>query len=723
MKKYLDTKLPINERVEDLISLLTLEEKASLLFHESAAVERLKIPYMNWWNEALHGVARAGIATVFPQAIGIAATWDDKLMKKVGDIVSTEGRAKYNNYAKRGSRGYYRGLTFWSPNVNIFRDPRWGRGHETYGECPFLTAKMGVAFCQGIQGNDKKYLKAAATPKHFAVHSGPEGGRANFNAKVNKKDMFETYLYAFHACFTDGKAVGAMSAYNAINKVPCSANHMLLTDILREQWGFNGHVVSDAGAISNMNKFHKTTKDMAESVAAAIKSGCDIMTDWAPADMLEAVKRKILTEEDIDKALKNTLTIRFKLGQFDNEFKNADNPYEAIPYSVNDSAPHKKVAYKAAQESIVLLKNNGILPLDLKKYKNIAVIGPNADRRDLALGNYNGTPSESFTLLDGIRKAVGTSANVYYSVGTTATGDREDWIVTHGFIPEALEIAEMSDIIILALGLNPELEGEDGDASNPDTTNGDKKHMMLTGLQNKLLDEMLKTKKPVIVVNISGSAVLLNVADKGASAVIQQFYPGQAGGIAIADVIFGKYNPAGRLPLTFYKSEEDLPPFKDYAMKNRTYRYFGGETLYSFGFGLSYSDFSYDNLTISNKNPKAGEKVTVTVDVTNNSDIAGDEVAQIYVSATGAPFDTPIYDLRGFHRMKIGAKETKTVSFTLTSRNLSLINNKGERVILPLEFMIFVGGSCPDKSSVKRSGKKPLSAKIKIDGKAKQIKY
>jgi len=723
MNKYLDTTISINERVEDLISLLTLEEKAGLLFHESEPVNRLGIPAMNWWNEALHGVARAGVATVFPQAIGIASTWNEKLMQKIADIISTEGRAKYNNYAKQGSRGYYRGLTFWSPNVNIFRDPHWGRGHETYGECPYLTSRMGVAFCKGIQGYDKKYLKAAATPKHFAVHSGPEGGRANFNARVNKKDFYETYLFAFHACFTESKAVGAMSAYNAINGVPCSADKLLLTDILRDQWGFTGHVVSDAGAISNMNKFHKNTKDMAESIALAIKAGCDIMTDWAPADMLEAVHRKILTEKEIDEALRRTLAIRFRLGQFDNEFKNKNNPYESIPYAMNDCQAHKRVAYKAALESVVLLKNDGILPIDISKYKNIAVIGPNAERTDLPLGNYNGTPSEYYTLLDGVRKAAGSKANIYYSIGCNATGSRENAITTDGYIPEALAVSEMSDLIILAVGLNPGLEGEDGDASNPDTTSGDKKHLKLTGLQNELINAMLKTKKPIIVVNISGSAVLLNEVDKDANAVLQQFYPGQAGGIAIADILFGKHNPAGRLPLTFYKSQDDIPPFKNYSMKGRTYRYFSGDPLYSFGFGLSYSDFEYSNLKLSSNVIKTGQGVTVTVDVKNNSKIAGDEVIQIYLSAEGARFDTPIFDLRSFTKVNIKAGETKNIKFKLSPRDLSLINNNGERVILPINFKIYAYGSCPDKTSVKRIGKKPLSALIKIEGKARKIKY
>lgn len=567
------------ERARELVSQMTLEEKVAQMKYDAPAIERLGVPAYNWWNECLHGVARAGKATVFPQAIGMAASFNPELMYEVATAISDEARAKYNEYKKFGSTDIYQGLTFWSPNINIFRDPRWGRGHETYGEDPYLTGVMGTEFIKGLQG-EGKYRKLDATIKHFAVHSGPEGERHHFDAVVNQKDLYETYLWAFKYCIDNADPSAVMGAYNRVNGEPCCASKTLLLDILFGEFGFKGYVVSDCSAIEDLHLNHKVTNNAIESAALAVNNGCQLncgnMYQW----LVEAVDMDLIDEETIDHAVTKLFEARFRLGMFD-----TDCEYDKIPYEVVECDKHIALSRKIAQESMVLLKNNGILPLK-KDVRTIAVIGPNASDREVLLGNYNGTPTKYHTFLDGIME--GSDANVIYARGCHIFNDNISHCAEHP-LKEAIIAAKNADVVVMCMGLNASMEGEAGDAYNGDMS-GDKRDLSLPHSQLELIDEIMKVGKPVIFVNVSGSCIDLSRQKEDCDAVIQCFYPGAEGGNALADLLFGKVSPSGRLPVTFYKSVDDLPPFSDYSMENRTYKFFKGEPVYPFGFGLTYSE-------------------------------------------------------------------------------------------------------------------------------------
>jgi len=681
---YKNPNLPIETRVNDLVSRMTLEEKVLQMQNAAPAIERLDIPAYDWWNEALHGVARAGTATVFPQAIGLAATWDTKLMYNVADVISTEARAKHHEFIRNNQHARYEGLTFWSPNINIFRDPRWGRGQETYGEDPYLTARLGVQFVKGLQGNDPRYFKVIATPKHYAVHSGPEPDRHSFDAKAYERDLRETYLPAFRATIVEGKADSVMCAYNRTNDEPCCANKRLMTDILRGEWGFNGYVVSDCGAIRDIWEGHKFAKSEAEASALAVRAGTDLTCGGEYKSLIQAVKQGLITEAEIDTALKRLMTARFRLGMFDPPEM---VPYARIPFSQNDTPEHRALALQSARESIVLLKNaNRTLPLR-KDLKSIAVIGPNADAPEVLWGNYNGKPSRLITPLAGIKNAVSPNTKVVYAPGSTIAGESPQ---AQQMIADAVKATKEADASILVLGLSARLEGEEMKVEVPGFHGGDRTDLSLPQSQEALLKAVVATGKPVVVVLLSGSALAVNWANDNAPAILQAWYPGGEGGTAIADVLFGDYNPAGRLPVTFYKSVDQLPPFTDYSMQGRTYRYFKGEPLYPFGYGLSYTRFAYSNLRVDSV--KAGDPVKVTVDVTNAGERAGDEVVQLYLTDVAASAPVPIRTLVGFERITLRSREKRAMTFTITPRQMSLIDNNDKRVIEPGEFVVSVGG-------------------------------
>jgi beta-glucosidase len=816
---YLNPNLPIQTRVDDLVSRMTLEEKVLQMQNAAPAIERLGIPQYEWWNEALHGVARAGYATVFPQAIGLAATWDTELMYQVADVISTEARAKHHEAARNNQRGRYYGLTFWSPNINIFRDPRWGRGQETYGEDPYLTARLGVEFVKGLQGNDPRYFKVIATPKHYAVHSGPEPERHSFDAIAYERDLRETYLPAFRATIVEGKAYSVMCAYNRTNGEPCCSSKKLF-DILRREWGFDGYVVSDCGAIRDIWEYHKFVKTEPEASALAVRAGTDLTCGNEYVKLLDAVKQGLITEAEIDTALKRLMTARFRLGMFDPPEKVA---YARIPFSQNDTPEHRQLALQTARESIVLLKNaNNTLPLK-KDLKSIAVIGPNADAPEVLWGNYYGRPSRLITPLAGIKAAVSPNTKVTYALGSSLAGESVvpvpasalspglkaeyfnneelrgptatvrtderinfDWgrykptpelnennfsvrwtgkltpaesgNYTLGFtaddgarvfldnqllveawernpnktvtkeirleggrsydlrmeyrqnnreasarlvwsyprlverqIEEAVNASKEADASVLVLGISAGLEGEEMTVNVEGFRGGDRTDLSLPKSQEALLKAVVATGKPVVIVLLSGSALAVNWANDNAPAILHAWYPGGEGGAAIADVLFGDYNPGGRLPVTFYKSVDQLPPFTDYSMAGRTYRYFKGDPLYPFGFGLSYTNFDYSNLKFSARSVKTGEPIKVSVDVKNTGTRDGDEVVQLYLTDVAASAPVPIRALVGFDRISLKAGSKQTVTFTITPRQMSMIDDRGKRVIEPGEFLLRVG--------------------------------
>ena len=568
-------------RAKELVSKMTIEEKIGQMRYDAPAIPRLNIPAYNWWNECLHGVARQGCATVFPQAIGMAASFNCALMEEVATAISDEARAKYNEFKKFGSTELYQGLTYWSPNINIFRDPRWGRGHETYGEDPLLTGKMGSAFIRGLQGNGK-YRKLDATIKHYAVHSGPEYERHGFNAVVSEKDLYETYLSAFKYCIDHADPSAVMGAYNRVNGEACCGSKTLLKDILYGEFGFKGYVVSDCGAIRDINAGHKITQNEAESAALAVNNGCQLNCGDAYLSLVDAYEEDLVTEETITECVEKLFEARFRLGMFDD-----DCEYDNIPFDVVECDKHTEINRQMARESIVLLKNNGILPIDKNKVKTIAVIGPNADDKGVLVANYHGTPSKYSTVLKGIQD--GFDGKVIFSQGCHIRHTDGNW--TGYPVREAIIAAKMADVVVLCMGLNPSMEGEEGDSYNGDVA-GDKKDLSLTEPQIKLYNEIIALGKPTVFVNISGSAIALCDQDERCDAVIQLFYGGAQAGNALADVLFGKYSPSGRLPVTFYRSVDDLPPFRDYSMENRTYKFFKGNPLYAFGHGLTYADIS-----------------------------------------------------------------------------------------------------------------------------------
>ncbi len=844
---YSNPQASIDARVDDLISRMTLEEKASQLVNQARAIPRLGIPAYNWWNEALHGVARAGIATVFPEPIGLAATFHPELIHDMAMVISTEARVKYN-IADRKSHDHeiYRGLTFWSPNINIFRDPRWGRGQETYGEDPYLTGRMGTAFVTGMQGDDPKYLRTVATPKHFAVHSGPEPTRHSVDVTVSKHDKEDTYLPAFRAAIVDGKAQSVMCAYNSINGQPACANDFLLKDTLRAAWGFQGYVVSDCDAVADISRGHHFAKDYAEAAAASLKAGTDNdCADFSQPTQdssdyqryIDAVKQGLMSEKDVDVSLRRLFTARMKLGMFD--------PPEMVKYAQTpdselDSEAHRQLALQAARETMVLLKNNGVLPLK-PRFKRIAVVGPLADQIGVLQGNYFGTPSRATTALAGIRKqfphakitfAPGTNflrpvdpipasylstedgrqglkaeyfdnadfsgtpiltrvdstvdydqdkraslppisrfavrwtgfltpdATGAYKIGLDAAAgclwidgklvvdisaprqrapktaviqlekgrkyaikiERDlgrglvlkfDWgRLESKPLGRAVDAAKHADVVIAVVGITSQLEGEEMNVEVPGFAGGDRTSLDMPKDEEDLLKAVKKTGKPLVVVLMNGSALSVNWAAKNASAIVEAWYPGEEGGTAIAETLSGANNPAGRLPVTFYTGIDQLPPFEDYSMKGRTYRYFAGKPLYAFGYGLSYAKFAYGGLKLSSPAVKAGDMLGVDVDVKNVSRRAGDEVVELYLTFPKVP-GTPIRALRGVERVHLKAGETQRLHFDLSPRDLSSVTEAGDVVVQAGAYALSVGGG------QRGSTKAIVAAGLNIEGKQK----
>ncbi len=821
---YLDPSLPLEQRVNDLVSRMTLEEKVSQMQDVAAAVPRLGIPAYNWWNEGLHGVARAGNATVFPQAIGLAATWDTDLIHRVAEVISTEARAKYNDAIQHGNTGRYFGLTFWSPNINIFRDPRWGRGQETYGEDPYLTSRIGVAFVTGLQGDDQNYLKTVSTPKHFAVHSGPEVLRHRFNVPVSPHDLVDTYTPAFRATIMEGKADSVMCAYNAVRGEPACANHMLF-DTLRNKWGFKGYVVSDCWAISDLHQGHGFVLTLEQAAALAVKAGTDLSCGPEFSALPFALRNRLLSNDDLDRAVKRLFEARFRLGMFD--------PPDRVPWSKlsladNDTPAHRQVALEAARKSIVLLKNErNILPLK-PSVKTIAVIGPNADSLSVLLGNYNGNPSSYTTILDGLRKRFrnteiltemgspitetsavllsseylrtgganskpGLNAEYFsnvnlsgspvlkrvdagvdfewnnvspgpgvpawnysvrwsgelippaqgdYRLGASADGGYRIYLEGKKFIDdsaphgtrtmttlvhlqaghsypirmeylhtwweatarllwlppnlseEAVNAARKADVVIAVVGITAQFEGEESDSSDPGFFGGDRLDLNLPRPQQELLESVAATGKPLIVVLTNGSALAVNWAQQHAAAIVEAWYPGEQGGAAVADVLSGDYNPAGRLPVTFYQSVAQLPPFGNYSMAGRTYRYFTELPLYPFGYGLSFSSFNYSDAKVSQAQVAADGTASLSVRVSNASSVPGDEVVQLYLSHPGVD-GAPIRALAGFQRIHLDAGASKNVEFALHDRDLSVVDEAGARRIVPGAVDVWIGGGQP----------------------------
>ncbi len=693
-----DTSFTIDERVDKLINEMTLVEKFSQMLDVCPPIERLGIPEYNWWNEALHGVARNGRATVFPQAIGMGATFDPELIVRVGTAISDEARAKYNEAIKINNRSRYAGLTFWSPNVNIFRDPRWGRGQETYGEDPFLTSKIGVSFVKGLQGDNPDYIKAAACAKHYAVHSGPEEFRHEFNAVVNKKDLFETYLPAFKALVQEGNVEGVMGAYNRTMGEPCCGSPYLLQDILRDDWGFDGYVVSDCGAINDFHAFHKVTKTPEESAALALKSGTNINCGNVYKVLNNALNQGLITIELLNKRLKENLLTRFKLGLFD---PIGANPYDAITADVIDSDKHRKIALEVAQKSIVLLKNKDkILPLK-KDTRTMYVVGPNASNEEVLLGNYYGLTSNTQTILDGIVSKVSPGTSINYKSGVLPFRKNVnpiDWSTGE---------AGKSDVVIAVMGISALLEGEEGEAL-ASSEKGDRTSIKLPQNQIDYVKKIRsQTKKPIVLVLTGGSPIAIPELHDLVDAVLFVWYPGEEGGTAVADVLFGDIAPSGKLPITFPKSVAQLPPYEDYNMKGRTYKYMKKEPQYPFGFGLTYTSFKYDKLEIDSK-------YQTSVKVTNTGNIDAEEVVQLYISSPLAGEKDPIYDLKAFKRVFIKAGETKNVAFDLSKDTFNQFSDNGEEVIRKGEYTVYVNGTLPSQRSLDLGGSKAISTKIKF---------
>ncbi len=682
--QWLETTLSPQERAKLLIQEMQLAEKVSQLCNDAPAISRLDIPAYNWWNECLHGVARAGYATVFPQAIGLAATFNTELVGKVASVISDEARAKHHAAAAEDDRSIYKGLTFWTPNINIFRDPRWGRGQETYGECPTLTAELGVAFVKGLQGDDPQMLKAAACAKHFAVHSGPEADRHGFNAEVTPKQLEETYLPAFRALVQEGGVESVMGAYNRVNGEACCASSTLLKQTLRDAWGFTGHVVSDCGAITDIYAHHKLAADAPSASALAISAGCDLCCGGDYCSLSDAVIMGLISEEQIDTALVNLFTTRFKLGLFD---ANSDHPYTKIGMDVVECEQHLQLTLEAARQSIVLLQNQqSTLPLK-DTTQTIAVIGPNADDNSVLLGNYNGTPSQTINILQGIRQC---AASVLHAQGCGHAGASDPELLR-----QAVDTAQQSDVIVFVCGLNPSMEGEEGDAAGSDA-NGDRERIELPQCQAELLETLVEMNKPIVVVNVSGSAVAFPACINKVGAVLQCFYPGALGGQALAEVIFGAHNPSGRLPVTFYARTEQLPDFRDYSMAKRTYRYFRGTPQWPFGFGLSYTTFKYSELAL--EETETGLKATVTI--TNTGQYAGSEVAQMYVIHRFSSIDCPNKQLVAFNRVHLEPGESQKVTLFAPIMQLTLVDDEGERFLESGTIDVFVSGSLPDGYSM-----------------------
>ena len=849
---FRDSSLPIEERVDLLISQMTIDEKISQLMSDAPAIKSLGIPKYDWWNESLHGVARAGYATVFPQSIRIAASWDKNLLHEVATAISDEARAKHHEYARRGQHDIYQGLTMWSPNINIFRDPRWGRGHETYGEDPYLTGQLGLNFVKGLQGDHSKYLKTVATAKHFAVHSGPEASRHTFDVYPSERDLWETYLPAFRTLVKDAQVSSIMTAYNRFRGEAASASDRLY-NILRNDWGFNGYVVSDCGAISDIWEHHKITSKPSAAAALALEKGCDLNCGGTYSHLKQALQENLITENDINIALKRLLHARFKLGMFDEV---SQVSYAQIPFSVNTNPSHRSLARKAAQKSIVLLKNeNKLLPLNKNKINSIAVIGPNANNKQSLWGNYNGTPKNPVTVFEGIKNKVSPFIKVKYEEGAPLANGIEtlevipsvyfeteegkqglnafyydnlnwqgdplfqqiddqinfEWDINtpdprlelsnysvkwKGFlkVPEsgtyyfsdwskpymtfsiaeeiegggkhkhhpktdlkkifleegkryaievnyknyygnaiakmqwatpkknqltkAIQLTKESDLTVLVLGLNERLEGEEMSINVEGFSRGDRTSLQLPNSQVELMKAVVNTGKPVVLVLLNGSALAINWASENIPSILTAGYPGEEGGNAIADVLFGDYNPAGRLPVTYYKSVDQLPDFENYDMAGRTYRYFQGDALYPFGYGLSYTSFEYSNLQLSSSF-KMNESIDVSVEVKNTGEMAGDEVVQLYIKDVKGSTPRPLVELKGFERIHLHKGEQKSVHFTIFPWQLAMINSNEELVIEPGNFIVYVGGRQPDSS---KENKGLLKKTIQLNGKVTAVK-
>ena len=717
---YTDPSLTPSERARDLVGRMTIEEKASQMQNAAVAIPRLGVPAYDWWNEALHGVARRGVATVFPQAIGLGATWDRELLHSVGEAISTEARAKFNESPQGDKKRYY-GLTFWSPNVNIFRDPRWGRGQETYGEDPYLTGSLATGFILGMQGNDAKYLKVVATPKHFAVHSGPELLRHKFNVDVSKHDLEDTYMPAFRAAIVEGHADSVMCAYNAIDGAPACANALLLQQHLVADWGFKGYVVSDCDAVGDIATGHHFAKDGAEASADAVKSGTDLDCGGTYKALPEAVKRGLIQQSEIDSALVRLFTARFRLGMFD--------PPELVPWSSiapseNDSEAHRALALRAARESIVLLKNDGVLPL--KSARTIAVIGPTAESLQVMQGNYNGTASHPVFAREGFASRF-KDFTVFYAAGALLAEGLPSRVkkdasqpqdaplaaapqpTNADLIAEAVRVASGADVVFAFVGLSPQLEGEEMNVHIPGFDGGDRTDINLPASQQQLLEALKKTGKPLIVVLNSGSALGVNWAQQNADAILEAWYPGEEGGDAIAQIAAGDYSPSGRLPVTFYRSVDDLPAFTDYSMRNRTYRYYGGQALYPFGYGLSYAKFHYGEAMLSTTRLQAGEPLTATVELRNDGAREADEVVEAYLKAPRNGVSPKLF-LAGFQRVHLAAGESRQVTISLDARQMSEVDAEGRRWVMPGDYLLSIGGGQPNTSA------EGVSAKFVVRG-------
>lgn len=704
---YLDPSSPREERVRDLIARLTLEEKISLMPNNTRGIPRLGIPAYDYWSEALHGVARNGKATVFPQAIGLGATWDPELIHRVATAISDEGRAKYHATLKRrGAIAQNAGLHYWSPNVNLNRSGGfWGRGQETYGEDPHLTGELGVAFVKGLQGDDPRYLKSAACAKHYAVHSGPEALRHTFDVHPSKRDLYDTYLPAFKKLVQEGKVEAVMGAYNAVYGVPCNASDLLLQQILRDEWGFEGHVVSDCGAITDIYKNHKYVEEPAEAVAVAIKAGCDLSCDHLYYDYIgEAIEKGLLTEADVDRALTRTLDSRFKLGMFDPDEL---VPYAQIPMSVVDSPEHRRLAYEAAVKSVVLLKNkNNVLPID-PDTSSVCVVGPNATSINALLGNYYGFNGHMVTVLEGVTEAIPVGMGMQYHPGMNLTdlgATPENW---------SIYMAAGAGLTIACLGISPLMEGEEGEALLAEK-GGDRTSIELPQAQIEYLRKLNTLGAKVVLVLFGGSPVALGEAEELVEAIIQVWYPGEEGGHAIADILFGNASPSGKLPMTFPKSTSQLPPLADYDMKDRTYRYATWEPLYPFGFGLGYTTFAYADLKLAQDTLKAGDSLSLSVKLTNTGSREGEEVVQVYLSDLEASTVVPFHKLVAFQRVALEAGESREVTFTLGAETMHFFDDEGQSVLEPGQFRLVVGGCSPGQRGVDLGAPVPQTAEFQV---------
>ncbi|MGD0251107.1 MAG: glycoside hydrolase family 3 C-terminal domain-containing protein [Verrucomicrobiota bacterium] len=691
-----DPSQPMDARVKDLVRRMSLAEKVQQMRNAAPAIPRLGVPAYNYWNECLHGVARAGVATVFPQAIGMAATWDTPLIHQEADVIATEARAKNNRYRERhnGDSAQYHGLTFWTPNINIFRDPRWGRGQETYGEDTFLTSRLGVAFIQGLQGDDPKYIKAMACAKHYAVHSGPEPERHRFDAEPSERDFYETYLPHFEAAVREGHVGAVMGAYNSVYGKPACANPLLLTELLRNQWGFDGHVVSDCGAIYDIYGNHRFARTPEEAAADAVKAGDDLCCGTDYNSLTRAVKEGLISEAEIDVALGYVLKARFQLGLFDPP---SLVPYAQIPFSENNSPEHEALALKVARESMVLLKNDGLLPLDRAKIKRIAVIGPNARSVPMLLGNYNGQPANPVTILDGIQSVAGTNIEVTCEMGCPLTMWNSSDQPDAEMLTKAIETADAADVVVYVGGINSQLEGEEMPVHYDGFSGGDRTRIELPPVQENLLKMLKTTGKPIVFVNCSGSAMAIPWEATNLPAILQAWYPGAEGGRAVAEVLFGDVNPGGRLPVTFYRSTDDLPAFDDYSMSNRTYRYFNGQPLFAFGHGLSYTKFDYSNPGLDEPFYSPAGTVKVSFTLKNTGARAGDEVAQVYFRHVHSALPQPKLALCGFARVHLEQRQRVNVTVNIPVERLRYWDTaKKQYAVEPGGYELLVGAASDD---------------------------